>query len=373
MERLQQAAEQAVTAMEKGKEQAGESVARSQVAAETKSASTVRGCGFLIIAAVTCAFLHAGDIQARDMLDSLGGPGFNHPQAALKMPKAWLDRPVQHVTREPVDLAITLDQQLYPALAPLIREFRDKEGLEIAAGEGTCGTSAGAVLEKTADIGGFCCPPGPTDRLPGLRFHTIGIGPVALIVHPENPIVNISLADARRVFSGKIKQWSKVPGSVDAENNLVIRPVIRLHCKLRPGHWRKILDTDEMFGPMSFDAAGIIDMILIVGRNRSAIGFAYLWQIERYAQEAKVKMISLDGVNPRDRNALAKGEYPLYRVFNLTTWDVAPAANPGAQRFVAYIRDNLERIDSSYHIIPVQRLREAGWGFAGSELVGGPD
>ncbi len=46
--------------------------------------------------------------------------------------------------------------------------------------------------------------PGATDRLPGVRFHTLGIAAIAFLVHPQNPIDNISTEQVRRIFKGEI-------------------------------------------------------------------------------------------------------------------------------------------------------------------------
>jgi signal transduction histidine kinase len=65
------------------------------------------------------------------------------------------------------------------------------------------------LSRKAADIGAFCCAPGITDRLPGLRFHTLGIAAVVLLVHPDNPVDNISIGQAREIFMGETIRWSE--------------------------------------------------------------------------------------------------------------------------------------------------------------------
>jgi len=312
-------------------------------------------------------------LAEEDPLAALAGPLFTEPRTTFPMSEQWRQRPIRHATSEPVDLTVVLDQQQYPALLPLIQEFRSRHDLQLWTSEGTCGTSAGALSRKLADIGGFCCAAGKADRLPGLRFHTVGIGPVAFIVHPSNPVDDISIGEARRIFAGKIDNWSKVRAAPDDMDDHIIRPVIRLHCKLRPGHWRRLLDTEEDFDPMAFDAAAIADMLLHVARNPAAIGYAYLWHIQKYREQAEVKILRLDGRDPRDLAVTRDGHYPVYRVFNLTTWEDPPAVNPLAQELVAFVLENLERIDPAYAIVPSTQLRLAGWKFERTELIAEPD
>ena len=75
---------------------------------------------------------------------------------------------------------------------------------------GPCGISRGLLFRKTVDIGGFCCPPGRTDRLPGLRFHTLAIAAIALFVHPDNTIEDLTLSQARDLYRGEITDWSRL-------------------------------------------------------------------------------------------------------------------------------------------------------------------
>jgi hypothetical protein len=147
-------------------------------------------------------------------MESLAGPPFSDPLVIQEMPKDWEKKPIKYETSagDP-DLVITLDQQMYPALKPIIQEYASKQDLKILIKEGTCGLSAGMLSRKTADIGAYCCAPGLTDRLPGLRFHTLGIAPLALIVHPDNPIDNISIGQVREIFMGEVFRWSELETS----------------------------------------------------------------------------------------------------------------------------------------------------------------
>lgn len=107
-------------------------------------------------------------------------------------------------------------------------------------------------------------------------------------------------------------------------------------------------------------ASSISQVPRIAARNRTAIGFAYLWQIDDRRERVKVKTLRLAGYGPRDVDATAAGRYPFCRVFHITTWQDTPAANPCADRLVSHIIENVERIDPIYAIVPSARLRQAG-------------
>lgn len=303
----------------------------------------------------------------------LGGRPFSNPDEIFPMPEEWIRRPIRHAAAKPVDLALALDQQLAPALLPLVEAFARERKIEAATQEGTCGITDGALAEKQADIGGYCCPPAGTDRLPGLKFHTIGISAIAIIVHPDNPIQDLTLKEVRELFGGKIERWSDLPvsGIKDASPGPA-RAVARLHCKLRPGHWRLILDNGDQFGTSTQEVGAIVDMISQVAKNPGTIGWETLWHVAHHANHGKVKTVRIDGVDPRDGKAIAEGRYPLYRVFNISNWTEAPAASALADEMVAYLKRRSGDIDPSYGIVLAKDLRAAGWKFKDDEVVGEP-
>jgi len=117
--------------------------------------------------------------------EEMAGNAFTDPTLIWRqVPPDW---ETQTVRAQPgaseADLSVTLDQQLYPMLLPLIQQYAAEHRVKVAVSNGTCGISAGLLSRKAVDVGGFCCPPGLTDRLPGLRFHTLAVAAIALLVH----------------------------------------------------------------------------------------------------------------------------------------------------------------------------------------------
>ena len=276
----------------------------------------------LFILTVCCIFFipaFSVTVPAAEPVDSIAGQAFTDSSEIMEMPEEWIKQPVKY---EPsvgdADLVITLDQHLYPAFLPLIQEYAKVNGMKIFVNEGTCGISAGMLSRKTVDIGGYCCSPGITDRLPGLRFHTIGISALALFVHPENPVENITMEQARQIFAGEIYRWSELESKEGTKGpNLPIQPIGRLHCKLRPGHWRLLLDNQDLFSAALQEVGAIPDMISKVASNKRAIGYEVLWNASRYKDRGRVKPLKINGDSPDNQEALASG----YRVYNLTTWE----------------------------------------------------
>lgn len=308
---------------------------------------------------------------------------FSDPANIETMPEEWLKQPILYKKLpDNTDLAITLDQQLYPALVPLIKEYAKKNHLRIAVSEGTCGISAGALLDKTVDIGGFCCPAGETDRLPGLKFHTLGIASIALIVHPENMVESISVKQARMIFSGQTGKWYE-SGKLSERQTIIVKkmtssqsniqPIARLHCKTRPGHWRLILDNEDAFSPTLDEVATIPDMISHVVRDKQAIGYETLWMTRLYEQQiGQVGLLKVNGYSPEDKQAVLNGQYPFYRTYNISSWTAPDLKKESATELVKYIQDNFARVDQKYAFISANQLKKSGWQFSNDELIGEP-
>lgn len=300
------------------------------------------------------------------------GISFTDPTYVEKMPDEWVNKPLQYEHwAKGADLSVTLDQHLYPALLPLIAEFEKKHNVKIAIKEGTCGISAGLINRKAVDIAGFCCPPSLSDRLPGLKFHTIGIGALAIFVNPDNPIENISTEETRKMFASKIIRWSEF--KTKPALNTQIHTIGRFHCKNRPGHWRLILDDVDLYSPLLHEVGAISDMISLISTDKNAVGYEVLWMALNYKKQRLVKALKIDGYSPSDIKPLIANKYPFYRTFNITSWEGANASNPLAVKLVDYLLKNADNIKEKYGIVSHVHLKSAGWRFIGNELVGIPE
>jgi len=328
---------------------------------------------FFITAISIILLLPSTTLAQKD--NNLRGPAFHATAKALPMSKDWQQQAIQYEEwARGADLALSLDQQLYAALLPIINRFASEQKVNIKVQEGTCGISAGQLLQKSADITGFCCPPGETDRLPGLAYHTLGIAALHIIVNKTNPIDNLSLDQVQNIFQGKITSWRSLPGmehSFPAEDT--IHPIARLHCKNRPGHWRLLLDNEDLFSARMIDIGTIRDMITRVSSDKNAIGYEVLWHVDQLAPDGTVKSIHINNSNPNRPEDVLTLAYPLYRTFSITTWEPTNNQKTLAQQLITYIQAHMKEIDKRHGIIPATRLKEAGWKFTNNELTGEPE
>lgn len=312
---------------------------------------------------------------AEGLPKTLGGLAFSDPEKIVSKSEAWLKRPIRY-KKESIgsDVAMMLDQHSYPALLPFIQDYAKAKKLKISAGEGTCGPSEGMLNRKQVDIGGFCCPPSRSDRLPGLTYHTLGISPLAIFVHPNNPIDTLTSEQVRAIFRGALTRWSQlIPNNKKSFKDILIQPIIRLHCKTRPGHWRLILDNEDSFGPRINEVGTIPDMVSNVAGYQGAIGYEEIWMtINHYKNKGKVKILKIDGQDPFDLETLKSGNYPFYRVHTITTWNSDTTSNPKAQELVQHLLKKAGSIDPKFYIVPAYDLPRNLWKFKGNDLIGAP-
>ena len=129
------------------------------------------------------------NLSAEHIHEHSAAPSFSDPNTLGLVPENWEKLPFKYdKAHENADLVVALGQQSYPIFHKLIADYANQNKLNIVVKQGTCGLTAGRLRKKSADVGAYCCPPGKSDRLPGLQFHSLGISPIALIVHPNNPL-----------------------------------------------------------------------------------------------------------------------------------------------------------------------------------------
>ncbi|MDH5388545.1 MAG: substrate-binding domain-containing protein [Gammaproteobacteria bacterium] len=309
---------------------------------------------------------------------SLIAEAFSDPDYIANPKKGFLEKTIQYDKKvaDDIDVVISLGQQTYPAIHEIVEQIAKENGIKVAIQQGTCGATAKKLLNKSVDIATYCCPPGKTDRLPGLKFHTVAIAPVALVTHVDNPINNVSTEDAKKIFKGEYVSWSEVPDYQNLSDKLkgkTIQPVVRLHCKKRPGHWRLLLNSPDDVSPRAASVGTIVDMISQVSSNVTAIGYETPYMLKVHKDKGALKILSIDKKQPEDLKILLAGDYPVYRTYNLTTWANDNNKNEKAELLMDAIYDYMQKHGEQYGFIPAEKLKLAGWKFKGSELIAGPD
>lgn len=182
------------------------------------------------------------------------------------------------------------------------------------------GTSAGiaALLNGTTDICTASRPllPEERDQLKG-RFGSPGVeiraarDGVSIIVHPSNPVRELSMEQLREILAGRIVNWKQVGGR-DArialygrENSSGTYTFLRQH----------VLNNGE-FAPATVLLPVTSALVGLVERDSNGIGYAGFG----YVHAVKPLAIKRDASSPAvfaSRQTVDSGEYPLSRYLYL--------------------------------------------------------
>lgn len=78
------------------------------------------------------------------------------------------------------------------------------------------GSSAGvnSVYGGTANIGMTSRNLRSSELKLGLETHVICYDAIVVIVHPSNPVIDISMEDLKKIFTGEIKNWNAIGGTM---------------------------------------------------------------------------------------------------------------------------------------------------------------
>ena len=187
------------------------------------------------------------------------------------------------------------------------------------------GSGAGitAVQEGTCDIGLSSRALKDEEKAAGLKETVLAYDGIAIIVHPDNPVSDLSIEQIAKLYTGEITNWKDVGGS-DAEVVLIGREAAS---GTRDG-FESITGTKDAC-KLDQELTSTGDVITAVSQNPDAIGYASLAAIKD-----SVKALSVDGVTPSE-TTVKDGSYPVQRPFVLVTVE-GKALSAAAQSFFDY-------------------------------------
>ena len=200
--------------------------------------------------------------------------------------------------------------------------YREVEpDVAIAVTGGGSGTGIAALINGTVDIANASRAMKDSEiedaRANGIEpvEHIVAIDALAIIVHPDNPVSELSIQQLSDIYTGRITNWSEVGGH-DAAIVLLSREtnsgthVYFLEEVIRQGS----SDNTDIFAPQTILMPSSVGITSELRRNPNAIGYDGLGYVD--SEHEKILAISPDNespsVFPSVETALA-GEYPLAR------------------------------------------------------------
>lgn len=147
---------------------------------------------------------------------------------------------------------------------------------------------------------------------------------IAMVVHPNNTVKNLSVAQIRDIYTGKIKNWNKVGGP-----NL---PIVVISRDVASGTYEvfneKALKGGKVDGTAQMLASNNA-VVTTVASTPGAIGYAGLGYVNK-----DVKVIQVAGVTPTEAT-IKNASYPLSRKLYMFT---SGKAKGEIGKFIAFIQ-----------------------------------
>lgn len=185
------------------------------------------------------------------------------------------------------------------------------------------GTGITAVKEGRCDIGLSSRALKEEEKADGLQETILALDGIAVIVHPQNPVSDLTVEQIAKIYTGEITNWKEVGGD-DAEIVLIGREA---GSGTRDG-FESITNTKEACKYRQ-ELTSTGDVITTVSGNPAAIGYASLASVKD-----SVKALSVNGIVPSEAT-VKDGTYQIQRPFVLVTRTNEPLSS-AAQAFYDY-------------------------------------
>lgn len=233
---------------------------------------------------------------------------------------------------------------LYPfAVAAADHLNSINEGLTVNVSGGGSGAGRNAVIDGTTHIGMDSGSPNEAQRRAIREFIPVAFDAVAIVVHPSNPIENLTTEQAAGIFLGEITNWNQVGGS----NAPIIVHVRDGLSGTGDTVQSMLLSGTPWIGTATPHASNGLQRNA-VSTDPNAIGFLSVGYLD-----GTVSGVSLNGIVP-NFETVSSGAYPLSRNLNLLSLR-RPTGN--SARFIDFIRSaHGQSIVAEAEFLPIRPL-----------------
>ena len=197
--------------------------------------------------------------------------------------------------------------------------YHEKHGgaeINVQGGGSTAGVKA--TIDGAADIGS-CSRELKPEEAAQVKATVVAVDGETMVVHPDNPVADLTVDQVRGIYAGDIGNWKDV-GGPDRKINVVTREV---------GSGARGAFEELAMGGKSIAASALVQnsqgaVRQMVSTDSSAIGY-----VSHGVVDKSVKPLKLNGIEPT-LETVKNGSYPLVRPFLfLTKGDPAGPAKEG--------------------------------------------
>jgi phosphate transport system substrate-binding protein len=158
-----------------------------------------------------------------------------------------------------------------------------------------------------------------------LNLTPIGKEAFVFMVSQQNPLKNLTAPQIRDIYSGRVKQWSKVGGS--SEDIMAFqRPE---NSGSQTVMLAKVMQNEKMRAPLQEEKVqgmgGAVKRVAAYRNASQSIGYSFRYYATRMQNTTAIKLLAVDGIAPTAEN-IRNGTYPFtVDVFMVTAGEPKPA------------------------------------------------
>jgi phosphate transport system substrate-binding protein len=249
--------------------------------------------------------------------------------ATAVVPTVASARPIAETSSKPV-ITMSGSTSVAPLAVKLIKgylhKYKGRAQFKLAQGGSDIGVADAAA--GRVSIGNSSRDAKPSDP-GGLVFNKIARDAICLATHPDNRIGNLSQAQVQDIFSGRVRDWSQVPGAtVTGPIDLVVRTPAS---GTQDAFQKLFMGTSKVFSSAAAKASNGL-VASSVKTDKQAIGYL------SYAFTSGLNDTAYQGVACNLRTAKA-GQYPGSRNFWMVTRG-KPSKKGAVGRFIRWIQSS---------------------------------
>jgi phosphate transport system substrate-binding protein len=146
----------------------------------------------------------------------------------------------------------------------------------------------------------------PTEQGRGLKEEIIAIDGIAVIIHKNNPVSNLTIEQIRDIYTGAVTDWSQVSGGAKRGR---IAVVSREEGSGTRGAFEELVGFQGKLVRGANESTSTGAIKAGIAQNVDAIGYISLGSVDD-----SIKAISVGGIEPSNRNVI-NGTYKIARPF----------------------------------------------------------
>ncbi len=223
-------------------------------------------------------------------------------------------------TRENGDVVLAGSTSIQP-FAERWAETYHAGRVTVQSGGSTAGIKA--AHDGTADFG-MSSRQLHAGEADGLVQTVVARDGIAVIVHADNPVHALTLAQLRAIYAGRVRNWREV-GGVDASITVITREE---GSGTRDTFQERVMGESERIASAALVTAYSGGLRKMIAEDTRAIGYVTFSQLN-----ARVHAIALDGVMPTEQT-IRDASYRLQRPFLFLTRGTPTGASAQFLRFV---------------------------------------